>query len=288
MDLSLKIDTIDAADLTNFRENYFKKQRPVILKGLLKGTAAETKWSLNYMEERMGDLLVEVYDNKFIRTSAYTRGDLKMKFSDFVHEIEKDEPVTKRLFLFNGFKHCPDLKLEYPCPTLFKGLLDKFGFMFFGGKSTEVRAHFDIDMSNVLHTQFVGSKRFLLFSQDNNDLLYKTPLNTYSIADIGKMNYEKYPALKYAKGYDITLHHGDSLFMPSGYWHYIVYQEGGFAVTYRKMAFGLRNWLLGLSYFTYKLWMDKLMNRLFKQWWVEYKYKIAVTRANKAVERFRQ
>lgn len=285
MDLSLKIDIIDASEEDNFRKNYFIKQRPVIVKGLLRGTIAEKKWNLTYMKERLGDVNVDVYDNTFIRNSAYTKGDLSMRFSDFVNEIERNEPATKRLFLFNGFKHCPDLKSEYPCPKLFKGVLDKFCFMFFGGKSTEVRTHFDIDMSNVLHTQFVGTKRFFLFSQENNDLLYKTPLNTYSIADFGHPNFDKFPGLKFVKGYDITLQHGDSLFMPSGYWHYIVYQEGGFAVTYRKLATGFKNWGSGLSYFSYKLWIDKLMNQLFGQMWVNYKKRIAVKRANLAIEK---
>ena len=140
-------------------------------------------------------------------------------------------------------------------------------------------------MSNVLHTQFAGTKRFFLFSQENNDLLYKTPLNTYSIADFGQVDYDKFPGLKFVKGYDITLQHGDSLFMPSGYWHYIVYQEGGFAVTYRKMAISFKNWASGLSYFSYKLWIDKLMNHLLGQMWVNYKKRIAVKRANRAIEK---
>lgn len=283
MDLSLKIDVISAEDQVVFREKYFRKQKPVIIKGLLKDTIAENKWNLDYMKQKLGHVQVDVYDNKYAKTTAYTKGDLEMRFSDFIDEIKENVPVTKRLFLFNGFKHCKELNKEFPCPHLFKGALDKLGYMFFGGKDTEVRMHFDIDMSNVLHTQFEGKKRFLLFSQENNALLYKTPLNTYSIADFKSPDYEKYPGLKYAQGYDITLNPGESLFMPSGYWHYIVYQEGGFAVTYRKMAFGFINWFAGFSYVTYKLAIDKLLNKLFGKNWVNYKRDEAFHRANRAI-----
>lgn len=283
MDLSLKVDVISAEDQIGFRENYFKKQKPVVIQGLLKGTIAEKKWNLDYMKQKLGDQEVDVYDNNFVRTSAYTKGDLKMKFSDFIMEIKKDEPATKRLFLFNGFKYCKELSCEFPCPKIFNGSLDKLGYMFFGGKNTEVRMHFDIDMSNVLHTQFVGRKRFFLFSQENNAHLYKTPFNTYSIADFKSPDYSKFPGLQYAQGYDVTLNPGESLFMPSGYWHYIVYQEGGFAVTYRKMAFGINSWFAGISYVTYKLLIDKLMNLIFGKYWVNYKRSVAFHRANRAI-----
>lgn len=284
MDLSLKVNVISAENEAEFHEKYFKKQIPVIIQGLLKGTVAEKNWNLDYMKQKLGKVDVEVYDNNFAKTTAYTKGDLIMKFSDFVEEIKKDEPQTKRMFLFNGFKHCKELSNEFPCPNIFKGYLDKLGYMFFGGKNTEVRIHFDIDMSNVLHTQFDGKKRFFLFSQEYNDLLYKTPLNTYSIADFKAPDYNKFPGLKYLKGYDITLNPGESLFMPSGYWHYIVYQQGGFAVTYRKMAFSFTNWLKGVSYVTYKLAIDKILNKIFGNYWVIYKQKVAWKRADRAIE----
>lgn len=88
MDLSLKVDVISAEDQIGFHENYFKKQKPVVIQGLLKGTIAEKKWSLDYMKEKLGQTVVDVYDNKFARTSAYTKGDLQMKFSDFIDEIK--------------------------------------------------------------------------------------------------------------------------------------------------------------------------------------------------------
>lgn len=288
MDLSLKIDTVEGITKQAFLEQYFYPQKPVVIRGLLKGTPAESKWNLAYMREKLGKVEVDVYDNHQAKTSAYTHGDLTMNFSEFLDVIGRDEPSGYRLFLFEGFKHCPGLRKEFPCHPIFKGILGKIGFMFFGGKATNVRMHFDIDMSNVLHTQFVGRKRILLFSQAYNDLLYKTPLNTYSIADFDKPDDGRFPGLQYVKGYDITLGHGDSLFMPSGYWHYMMYVDSGFGVAYRKLARSLPHKLAGLANLTYKLWLDKAMNMLLGKYWVNYKTRLAYSRASKAIKKIEE
>lgn len=285
MDLSLKIDTVEGIDCQTFLRDYFYKQKPVIIKGLLKGTPAAEKWCMEYIKEKLGNVEVDVYDNNIKKTTAYTHGDLKMPFSNFIDTIMQDKPTGYRLFLFDGFKHCHDLRKDFPCPDMFKGILGKIGFMFFGGKSTNVRMHFDIDMSNVMHTQFVGRKRVFLFSPENNDLLYKTPLNTYSVADFDNPDYEKFPGLKYAKGYDIMLEHGDTLFMPSGYWHYMMYQDGSFGVAYRKMAHSIKHKFQGISNLTYKLWIDKLMSAVLKKYWTDFKSRIAFKRANRAIQK---
>lgn len=283
MDLSLKIDTLDGIDKETFTTKYLNPQKPFVIKGLVRHTPANKKWCLEYIKNKLGKVEVDVYDNNVKTNTAYTHGDLKMPFSDFIDIISKKEPTSYRLFLFDGFKHAPDLRQDFPCPSFFNGVLGKIGFMFFGGQSTKVRMHFDIDMSNVLLTQFEGKKRVLLFSPEYHNLLYRTPLNTFSIADIDNPDYQKFPALKYVKGYDIMLEQGDSLFMPSGYWHYITYQEGGFGVSYRKMAHSLSLKYQGVSNLTYKLWLDKLMAKTLKNKWTDYKTKIAIERANQAI-----
>ena len=48
-------------------------------------------------------------------------------------------------------------------------------------------------------------------------------------------DYEAFPAVKYAKGYEVILEHGDTLFMPAGYWHYMEYLDGGFAMSLRAL-----------------------------------------------------
>jgi hypothetical protein len=284
MDLSLPINTVENITENDFLEQYFYPQKPVIIKGLVSGTPSEN-WTLSYLKEKLGNTPVSVFDNQRKHDSAYTFGDLEMPFSNFIDIIARDAPCPYRLFLFNGFKHSPELKQDFPCPSIFRGILDHIGLMFFGGKSTDVRTHFDIDGNNVLHTQFIGKKRILLFAPHYSELLYKVPFGTYSIAGFADPDYERFPALRYVKGYDVILNPGDSLFMPAGYWHYMRYLEGGFAVTYRKMAHKPENNLSAFLHMSFYLWIDKCMSFVCPDYWLDYKQKIARDRANAAMEK---
>ncbi len=48
-----------------------------------------------------------------------------------------------------------------------------------------------------------------------------------------KLDLEQFPALRLAKGYELILDHGDTLFMPAGYWHHMEYIDSGFAMSLR-------------------------------------------------------
>src|SRR4051812_25864885 len=92
MDLSQKIDVVDyQRNSLDFENNYLRTQTPVIIKGLIQETPAEKKWSISYFKNTMGDILLDVYDNKNknAAASAYTTADLKMKFRDYLDIIEK-------------------------------------------------------------------------------------------------------------------------------------------------------------------------------------------------------
>lgn len=284
MDLTLRIDIVENITEKEFLKKYFYPQKPVIIKGLVKNTPAAHKWTLDYIKEKLGNVEVDVFDNSVKRNSAYTYGDLKMRFAEFLDLITIKQASNYRLFLFNGFKHSKELKKDFPCPSIFKGLLDHIGFMFFAGRSTSVRVHFDIDMSNVLHTQFSGRKRIKLISPEYHDLMYKTPFNTFSIADFDNPDYSQYPALQYVQGYDVTLEPGDTLFMPSGYWHHMTYVDGGFGVAYRKLAHQPENLIQGLLNTTVRLWIDKLITYLSTENWMNWKRKVAIDRANEAIK----
>ena len=51
------------------------------------------------------------------------------------------------------------------------------------------------------------------------------------------------------------------------------------------MAHSFSAKLQGIENLTYKLWVDKLMDALFKNRWAAYKTKIAFSRANKMIEK---
>lgn len=285
MDLTQKVDVLEFKNLKIFKEKYFKPQKPVIIKGLANDKIAGKLWTISYFKETMGEMEINVFDNtnKKSASSAFTTPDLKMKFGDFLTIIDKNEKTDLRIFLFNFFKSNPKLRNEFPCPKIFEGWLDSMGYMFFGGKDTTVRIHYDIDMSNVLLTHFGGRKRVVLIAPEYTDLLYCLPYNTYSLINLDKINYEKYPALAFVKGYECILNHGDSIFMPSGYWHYMTYLEGSFSISYRKLAPTIQTKLQGLMNIAIKMPFDKLLGSTLGDNWLIIKEKEAQRKAMKAM-----
>jgi cupin-like protein len=273
----------------DFKENYLIPQKPVIIKGLADGYPAGKKWTMEYIKEVCGDVMVDVFDNSNSNSaSAFTTPDLKMRFSDYVDTLIANKPTLLRMFLFNMFRERPQLRKDFPCPKVFRGVLGRVGFMFFGAKDIKVRIHQDMDMSNVMLTQFYGRKKVVLVAPEYSRLLYKLPYNTHSLIDLDNPDYQKYPGLRYIETFECVLEHGDSLFMPSGYWHYITYVDGGFSVSYRKLAYSLSAKINGfLSVFVY-MPFDKLMNRLIGKKWLARKEKMAEEKANKAIRNIKE
>jgi hypothetical protein len=73
--------------------------------------------------------------------------------------------------------------------------------------------------------------------------------------------------------------------MPSGYWHYITYLDGGFSVSYRKMAHNMKFKLIGLLSFAVYMPIDKVMNRLLGNKWLAKKERMAEMRAKKVISK---
>jgi ribosomal protein L16 Arg81 hydroxylase len=282
------IDIVDSISYTDFIKKYYQPQRPVIIrKGIVENQPECLKWSLNWFKEHYGHLAVPVFDNKnqAHKKSAVTKADIEIPFAQFIEHIQTKEVSFLRMFLFNLFKSAPELQKDFNTPEIMKGILGKMGFAFFGGKNTEVKMHYDVDMSNVLLTQFEGRKRVLLFEPKYSKLLYRTPLNMHSLVDIDNPNYDHFPGLKYVNGYHFVMQAGDSLFMPSGYWHYNTYLEPGFAIAYRKIAPSLALKLIGFSNIAIKIPLDKLLLFLFKDRWFKLKNKIAHYQAERAIQK---
>ena len=99
MDLTQKVDVLDYTGLKDFNEQYFKPQKPVVIKGLADNKIAGKRWKISYFKETMGDLDIDVFDNsnKKSASSAFTTPDLKMKFSDYLEIITKNEKINLRI-----------------------------------------------------------------------------------------------------------------------------------------------------------------------------------------------
>jgi ribosomal protein L16 Arg81 hydroxylase len=288
LDLSQKCAVENAAELSqeDFMKKYFLPQKPVLLKGLAKLQPAGEKWTIDWFKETMGDLEIAVFDNNEKKHvySTTVAPDFKMPFREFLDIISSDKPSSIRMFRYNLYKQRPELRKDFSCPSFInKGPMTKFGFMFLGGPGTDVRLHYDVDRSNVLLTQISGSKRVVLFEPKYSKFLYKVPFNTHSLVDVKNATEEEFPGLKYVKGMEIIQEPGDGIFMPSGYWHYNTYLEGGISVAFRKLAHTPGRLWQGLKFVAFTMPIDKTINRFFGEKWYKRKNKMCKERVNREI-----
>ena len=271
-----QVDTVENISPQDFKEKYYKPMKPLIIKNMAKSWPAYNKWNWDYFIDAVGDKEVGVYNN--IKSDAYTpinTADDYMKFGDYLKKV-KAGPLDLRIFLFNIFQHAPQLTKDFTWPDeLMKGFVKKYPMLFVGGQGSITHMHFDIDMSHILHTQFIGRKRVLLFPYEEQYKLYRKPWEVLSLANFAnyqtEFDYEGFPATRLAKGYEVVLEHGDTLFMPAGFWHHMEYLEGGFAMSLRALQSSVGGKLTGL----WKLFgmrnIDTLMKKTMPKWWYNRK-----------------
>lgn len=282
------IDIVDDITKEEFFEKYLKPRKPVVIKNMARKWPAYQKWTMDYMKQAVGDVEVPLYDSSKADPAAPINASAaKMKFADYIDLIEK-EPTDLRIFLFDPIKQAPKLLDDYIFPKdLMGGFLDKYPNMFFGGKGSVTFLHYDIDMAHIFHTHFNGRKHILLFDYKWRDRLYQIPYATYALEDydIENPDFTKFPALDGVEGIECYLEHGDTLFMPTGWWHWMKYLDGSFSIS-------LRAWDKSWAVKAHSLWnltvqrnFDNFMKRNFKAKYMTWKEKKAVERANYALKR---
>lgn len=166
--------------------------------------------------------------------------------------------------------------------------------LFTGGQGSITHMHFDIDLSHIFHTQFMGKKRVLLFPYEEQHKLYRKPWEVLSLVNFeryfdrahNKLNPEKFPALQLARGYDLILDHGDTLFMPAGYWHHMEYIDSGFAMSLRAMQSGFAGKLKGAWNLFGMRYLDTLFKKAIPEWWYIYKKNKTFADAEKVMEMY--
>jgi hypothetical protein len=111
----------------------------------------------------------------------------------------------------------------------------------------------------------------VLFHNDQSVNLYRNPFTTRSYIDVDHPDFEKFPRLKEVAGYQEVLEPGETLFIPSGYWHYMVYEEGGYSVCTRRRHPSFSRRLRGYCNLFVDFPIDKSMNKLFPNFWFQWK-----------------
>jgi hypothetical protein len=274
------VATFEDIDPAQFKTEFYEPGQPVVLKNLVKQWPAYTKWNWDYFKQLVGDQRVPLYNNT--KSDAYTpinKADDYKTFGEYIDMISQG-PAGWRIFLFNIFDHAPQLINDFTWPEhLMKGFVKKYPMLFTGGAGSITHMHFDIDLSHILHTQFKGRKRVLMFPFKEQYKLYRKPFEVLSMADFshyyqnGFPDYQQFPALKL-----------DTLFMPAGYWHHMEYLESGFAMSLRALQPTISGKLKGVWNLFGMRSIDTMMKKTAPKWWYENKKKKLLANAEKELK----
>jgi hypothetical protein len=277
-----RVKTISKKDFVRL---YLKPQKPVIIEEFDGGWDAHSKWSLEYIKEVAGEKIVPLYDDRPVHhEDGFNEPHAEMKMADYI-DLLKREPTKFRIFLWNALKEVPILQNDFSYPDFGIRLLKKVPMLFFGGRDSHTFMHHDIDFANIFHFHFEGEKRCILFPQSENKYLYRVPhsIITHESIDFSNPDYEKWPALKKAKGYTSTLKHGEVLYMPEGYWHYMKYLTPGFSMSLRALAQNPLNFLEAAYNIFIMRHFDILMRKVQGQKWIDRKNEKAILRTNRGL-----
>lgn len=266
-----------------FVEKYYKPRKPVLIKNLTKDWPAVKKWNLDYIQERAGEQIVPLYDSKPVGGKKTSHAPAqKMKLYDYI-ELLKSGPTDLRMFFYNVLSKMPELTKDFDYPEIGMPFFKKLPVMFFGGAGSKVLTHYDMDVAHNMHFHFHGHKRVMLFEPEQTRYLYKIPFSVHNheSIDMDDVDFDIYPMLQNAVATEAFMEHGDALYMPSGYWHYIKYLDAGFSLTLRSFPRHGKGVAKLLSNLVVMRNFENLMRKIMGQKWVDYKDELAVRRTNK-------
>ncbi len=270
------VDKVSLIDKKNFSALYFSPLKPLVIQDLAKSWPASKKWTPDFFKDVHGSKQVKIYDDSFISAGKNYMSRVKtIPLREYINAVLTSSQ-NLRMFLYNIKSEIPELVDDIVFPALVDGISRNFVFMFFGCKGSVTQMHFDIDMSHVFHTSMFGKKTVYLFPYEQGKNLHRYPFTCRSYIDIQQPDFERFPGLRNLSGYRVELEQGETLYIPSGYWHHFVYDEPSYAVSLRCNS---RTWSGKLHGYYNLLIMspiDRLMNIISPQSWFNWKQQQAL------------
>lgn len=278
----IEIERVEKLTKEEFIKNYYKPQKPVVITNQIEDWPAFTKWNFDFLRKEAGDKMVPLYDSrKTDYTKKVNEPDFTMTMSEYIDILEKG-PTDLRIFLYDLMKDVPTMKADMKWPDLGIHLLKRLPLLFFGGQDAKVFMHYDIDFPNIFHIHFDGKKQCVLVDPKETKYMYRLPYSWLCNEDIDFDNpdFEKFPALKQIKPYITHLNHGEMLYMPEGWWHYMKYLTPGFSLSLRSLAGRPSNLMKGFANVAIIRYYDNWMRKRKGQAWLDYKDQEAIRRTN--------
>jgi Cupin-like domain len=225
---SRAIERRSARDLPyeQFVKEYLDPNRPVIISGVAPQWNAMRTWTPEFFKSRFGSQVVNV---------SY---ETKMTMADLIDAVlastpEKPGPYLHKVIIYRDMPELlPDLSPDnvYAFPRRYAGALmperfqrpDGYLKLLIGGAGGKFPLmHYDTDNAHAMITEIYGDKEFILFAPEDTQYMYPfaNSSHTSEIENPDNADLAKYPLFAKATQYRGTVYPGDSIFVPSAWWH---------------------------------------------------------------------
>jgi hypothetical protein len=222
------VERVRSKDLPyrEFLAQYLRRNRPVVIEGAAEAWPALGKWRLDFFKERYGPKPV------------YVGYDTQMPFDAFIDavkasSVEKPGPYMYRLFILDvlpelfgdlrpGNEYGFGRRLASPLMPRRWHRPDGFLKLLIGGPGGKFPVmHYDGDNMHAAITGIHGDKEAMLFAPEDGPFLYPRAerQNLSQIDELVKPDFVRYPLLAQAQPQVTVITPGDTLFIPSRWWH---------------------------------------------------------------------
>jgi LPS sulfotransferase NodH len=226
---------------TEFFEDYYSQNRPVIMTEIMADWPAMTLWNGDYFKEKLGDEVIEVMTDRnsdplFERNSGKHRS--KMVFRDYVDLVYNGVSTNDYYMVANNafFRNGGAGQLMSDIVQFPAYLTDKSNdgvFFWFGPAGTITPLHHDT--SNIFMAQIAGRKHIKMAPPNQWRSLYNT-VGVFSDVDPEDPDYKRWPELRNATFIDVILEPGEVLFVPVGWWHHVRALDPSIMISFTNFA----------------------------------------------------
>ena len=207
-----------------FVREYLEPLKPVVLADAIDHWPAFGKWSIDFFREAYGGRTVRVDGRDLVMRDLLDHIDRSRK--------EDPAPYLRNLLIEEWAPDLlPDIQPMPGCTTpnwlssrLFKdGRAVSAIELYIGGAGAAFPVlHYDGMHTHAYLMQLQGAKEYVIYAPDQTGYLYPRDgieRNKSMIVDIESPDLQRFPRFASATPFRTLLHAGETLFVPSGWWH---------------------------------------------------------------------
>lgn len=248
-----KVGRIEDPPPAAFFKRYVEANRPVVISGVMEEWPALDRWSWDYLAAVAGDCSGEIivsrnglYPDYVTQPSPMAK--VEMRFAEFLRRAVPsagDAPLPPILgpgetYYLYGKSYLldavPALRADLRKPACLGSVAEPFRRLWISTPGCVTPLHYDL--SNGFLCQVRGTKQVWLFDPAQFDRLYpRGPefpgldnFERQTQVDIQHPDYEAFPEFRRATALECHLRQGDTLFIPSNWWHEVETLEPSLSV----------------------------------------------------------